>query len=425
MAENICCDSKERLVQQTLLTYGILPEVAAYHARVVLRNFTVTELSAIFGKLRRYGVDLRSFNLPSPGLVSSIARSVLRSRENSIWLKPSIDLIRGSVNEGLALCVNSAGDFSLRKDGYYAISHVWVEGIQADPSNRGVPLALVRQIIQRIYQVGATWIWLDGLAIPAGHKTLTAEEEELKISIINNLAAIYKRAESVIIFDAIAMQLKSTDYLDVAVCLSCGKWNTRIWTFQEIYLARKAIIITATGVVDFTAMVRRLCALAGQDSDLSELFGDQTSQSDAVDLGTRNTGKYKQLYLNFVRVLGFDGKKPSVTQIALSCQTRKTGCDIDYARAFFPMLGLTWKASLSREEGMELIYKEQDYFAKRLVLMHGSPRSTFRPGWAPSYLNGLMGGPIQTDHHLGDIEWAKRGLKRDWYAYKVCHWCTT
>jgi len=69
---------------------------------------------------------------------------------------------------------------------------------------------------------------------------------------------------------------------------------------------------------------------------------------------------------------------------------------------------------------MELVYNEQRYYAKRLVIMNGSPRSSFRPGWAPSYLTGLGGRPIGPEDPLGDIEWQVRGLKRNWYTYKVC-----
>jgi hypothetical protein len=194
---------------------------------------------------------------------------------------------------------------------------------------------------------------------------------------------------------------------------------TRVWTYQEIYLAKTAVVLTGTGVVNFVDMTRRLRALSGNGSHLPEIFGTLPSSLDTVISAERNPAKYEELYLTLARLLGTDGKKPSLAQIAMSCSSRKTGNDIDYARAFFPVLGLTWRTSLTREEGMELIYGEQKYYAKSLLLMHGSPRSSFRPGWAPSYLTGLVGRPLGPDHPLGDIEWGKRGLKRSWYTYKV------
>ena len=413
-------DSKQAPVQGTLLRYGIAPKIALNNAQTELRNFTPEELSTVFGKLQKYGTDLKSFDFTSASLVSKLANLAVEGSTKPAWLKPPRDLIEQSAKERLALCVNSRGEWSLRQDGYFAISHVWEEGIQADPGNQGIPLAHLHQIIQRIHQVGAEWIWLDGLAIPGSSKVLTLEEEELKIAIINNLAAIYRRANSVIIFDALAMQLRSMDYVDVAVCLTCGKWATRVWTFQEIYLAKKAVVLTATGVVDFLDMTRRLRALSGNESGQSKIFGTQRTALDAVAVTERSPAKYEELYLKLVRLVSAEGMKPSLAQIAMSCKDRKTGNDIDYARAFFPVLGLIWKSSLTREEGMELIYNGQRDSAKRLLLMHGSPRSSVRPGWAPSYLTGLSGRPIGPDHPLGDIERDVRGLKRTWYTYKVC-----
>jgi len=410
---------KKKMVQETLLRYGIAPKTARAVAQVELRNWSSEELTTILDKLLNHGPDLLSFDFASRSLLSGIS-NLLTGRNMSSWLKPPPDLLEHSVRDNLALCVNAAGEWALLKDGYFAISHVWEEGIQADPNNRGIPLAHIQQIFQRIQRTGAKWIWLDGLAIPGSNRALALHEEELKIVIINNLANIYQRANSVIIFDALVMQLQSTDPRDVAVCLLCGKWMTRVWTYQEICLAKRALIITGSGVVEFLGMSRRLRTLSGLDGHLPEIFGTCDDSLQEVPSVEKNSDKYEELYVTFARLLLADGKKPSLTQIAMSCHSRKTGNDIDYARAFFPVLGLIWKSNLTREEGMELVYNEQRYYAKRLVIMNGSPRSSFRPGWAPSYLTGLGGRPIGPEDPLGDIEWQVRGLKRNWYTYKVC-----
>jgi hypothetical protein len=169
-------------------------------------------------------------------------------------------------------------------------------------------------------------------------------------------------------------------------------------------------------------MARRLRALSGNAGEYPEGFGTDKHPLDEVADTEKDSDKYEELYLAFARLLRTEDK-PSLGQLAMTCHNRKTGNDVDYARAFFPVFGLTWKSHLTREEGMDLIYNEQRYNAKRLVLMNGSPRSSFRPGWAPSYLTGLDGRPIGPDDPLGDIEWEKRGLKRSWYTYKVCKSC--
>lgn len=411
-----------RVIQEILLKYGILPKIARGRAQIELRNFTPDELLASFGKLRRYGPNLKTFDFNSTtSWVSDLANLFIKPREKAgTWLKPSLELVKASADKRLALCINAAGEWSLRENDYFALSHVWIEGIQPDPENRGIPLAHVQQILKRIEATGAKWIWLDGLAIPASSEALTFEEEELKIAIINNLDQIYRRAESIIILDALVMQLQSTDLVEVAVCLACGKWMTRVWTFQEIYLAKKALIMTGTGVVDYHTMSARLRSLSGLDDECSNIYASMSSSSlKAVYSAKKDEAKYKELYLILARLLGVEGERPALDQIAMACTDRLTGNDIDYARAFFPVLGLTWKSSLSREEGMELIYNSQIDFAKGLVLMHGSPKSEFRPGWAPSYLTGLKGRPLGPEEPLGEIGWEQRGLKRSWYTYKV------
>lgn len=415
-------DLTQRKIQELLLEYGVPPRIAKARAQVEFRNFSTEELRACFKKLHRYGQDLKTFDFDSTQFswTTEFTNLFRRKSQEVVWLKPQLDLLKESAIKKLALCINAKGEWSLRESGYFALSHVWEEGIQADAQNRGIPLAHVQQIIARIQETGAEWIWLDGLAIPGSSRALTLEEEEIKIAIINNLGGIYRRAVCIIIFDALVMQLRSTDFVDVAICLSCGKWMRRLWTFQEIYLSRKAIILTKNGLVDYLSMAARLRSLSGLDDELPEMYASM-SRSDlmAVHSVHKNPSKYQELYLQIARVLGIDGKKPSLAQLAMACQDRRTGNDVDYARAFFPVLGLTWNSTMSREEGMEVIYDEQRYYAKRLLLMHGAPRSSVRPGWAPSYLTGLVGRPLGPEERLGDIEWERRGLKRDWFTYKV------
>lgn len=422
--EWLLLDTRKRSIQEILLKHGIEPRIAQSRAQVGLHNFDPDEVLAIFAKVHRYGQNLKTFDFDIVGPLRSGIFGLLGSLDfkTYTWLKPSLELIKDAARNGLALCVNESGEWSLRQNGYFALSHVWIEGIQADAHNRGMLLGNVQQIFRRIAATGAKWIWLDCLAIPGSSRTLTLEEEQLKIELINNLPQIYKGADAIIILDALVMQMQSVDFVDVAVALLCGKWMTRVWTYQEIYLSRKALIMTGTGFVDYLTMCARLRSLSGLDDENTDFFLSMTEDAlRAVHATEKNNAKYESLYLALTRLVGRDGKKPSLTQIALSCRDRRTGNDIDYARAFFPVLGLKWTSNLTREEGMELIYDSQLWSAERMILMHGSPRCGFRPGWAPSYLTGLGGGPIKLDDPLGDIVYQKRGLKRDWYTYKVRH----
>jgi hypothetical protein len=141
-------------------------------------------------------------------------------------LKPDVKLMLESVEKRAALCVNEAGKFSLRDTDYVAMSHVWIEGVGADLDNRGLPRRLIKSIFDQIRSMDVEWIWLDSLAIPGGVEALSLHEEELKVSLINCLADIYRKAKSVVILDALVLRLRSVDPADVGVILRCGGKST-------------------------------------------------------------------------------------------------------------------------------------------------------------------------------------------------------
>ena len=211
-----------------------------------------------------------------------------------VWVKPRLGLLKESTNKRLALCINAKGEWSLRENVYFCL----VSCVGRRDQNRGKPLAHAQQIFARIQATGAEWIWLDSLAIPGSSRALTLEEEVIKIAMINNLDGIYRRAESIIVFDALVMQLQPTDFVDVAICLSCGKWMRRLWTFQEIYISRKAVILTKNGLVDYLTMAARLRSLSGLDDELPEMYVSMShGELMAVHSVHKDPAKYQELYL--------------------------------------------------------------------------------------------------------------------------------
>ena len=62
------------------------------------------------------------------------------------WIQASRELMKRAVEEDKALCINKFGEWSLRTDGYMALSHVWAEGIQSDPEGRGFQLQQLSKI---------------------------------------------------------------------------------------------------------------------------------------------------------------------------------------------------------------------------------------------------------------------------------------
>jgi hypothetical protein len=177
---------------------------------------------------------------PSPQW--QLSNPQLQPREE--FVKPPTDAIAAAAREEKALCINIHGEWSLRTEGYVALSHVWIEGIQSDPNNRGFDKKQLGRIIHKLQNVRLStgckieWLWLDTIAIPTGGKTGNLQEEIFKTEIINSLATIYRNAGAVVIFDALTLQLHPRSLLDVAVALLCGKWMTRVWRHMYAHLTR-------------------------------------------------------------------------------------------------------------------------------------------------------------------------------------------
>ena len=311
--------------------------------------------------------------------------------ENPRWIKGPRKLMELAVKEDKALCVNKSGDWSLRANGYMAISHVWAEGIQSDPEGRGFKQQQLSHIFNIIRNTGAEWIWIDVLAIPGGGGlTATIEDDLLKIEIINTMGTVYSKADAVIILDALALQLHPRSGIDIAVALRCGRWATRLWTYQEMKLANRALIVTGQGTYDY--------------KDLMEVLKEFAKLP-----------LFKSMYHSLVVLQRNDELGVSLSDIVFACQTRKAGLDLDYARALFPVLGLKWEEGMTREEGMRMIYcsPNQRCHASRIVSFYGCPRLSIRPSWAPAYLTGLEGA-------VGaGMDWERRGLRGEWRILKV------
>ena len=388
---------------ELLMRYGIDPEIARAVSINELRNFELQELSAIFKRVRRPSHDYCLFRtslsaVPPPQSVKDVKFS-LDEWWPSLWapsvsfISPPRHMMEQSIKEGAALCINAKGQWSLRTSGYVTLSHVWAEGIQRDASHDGLmksKLALIFDVLGKA-GVNTEWIWTDVLAIPGGTAaTTTLADEMLRINVINLMPIIYSKAETVIIFDALLLQLHPESPLDVAMALVCGKWATRVWTFQEIKLADKALVITAKGAYLF--------------GDISEYLGRQV---------VTDSSRFYKLHQWFRLLQKSEEVRLTIPDLVFACRTRSSGVDIDYARAFFPTLNLTWEHGMTREEGMQRIFQSQQMHSTRIVTFFGAPRLRLNPGWAPSSFAGLEG------TITNPLSWERRGLRAEWYAARI------
>ncbi|KIN07093.1 hypothetical protein OIDMADRAFT_111697, partial [Oidiodendron maius Zn] len=369
----------------------------------ILRSWELDEVEAILSKIKRPSPDYCLFKSaeieptrlpPNPEDRNALQKwwpSLWRTRER--WIAPSRELIEQSAKEGLALCVDENGTWSLLSEGYVALSHVWVEGLQRDERYDGVEHTKISKVFELLHRAGlqSKWIWTDVLVIPGGgNPTSSLEDELLTIDLINSMPTVYGRAEAVLIIDAVVVQVHSTDPRDIAVALCVGRWATRVWTFQEIKLANRAVIVTATGGIEFSDMVNHL-----------------------KELGELDRPRYHRLYQWAAIMAKSDTHRLTLRDLVSACGDRSSGFDIDYARAFFPVLGLTWESGMTREQGMERIYRAYSKDAAVIAPFAGSPRMKRYPAWAPSYLRGLEG----VGHH--DLQSEERGLRGEWHVLKI------
>ena len=294
-----------------------------------------------------------------------------------------------SAQDETALCVDRHGQWALKRTGYVALSHVWIEGLQRDKTHQGLSSSKVDAIFALLQSrdVQAEWVWTDVLVIPDGG---TPDNERLTTDIINTMPQVYSRADAVIIIDAMVLQLHARNHVDVAVALACGKWATRVWTFQEIKLASRAQILTANSYFDFGSVVNSIKKLQEQDHL-----------------------KYNYLWLHLGSMLKDEAQGFSIPDLIMNCGTRKSGMDIDYARAFFPVLNLKWEAGMTREQGMQKIYTSYMRHSSRIACFYGAPRLDIMPAWAPSTFNNLEG------YVTSPMEWEDRGIRGEWYAVRI------
>ncbi|UPX14120.1 uncharacterized protein EKO05_0004611 [Ascochyta rabiei] len=320
---------------------------------------------------------------------------------SQLFVSASLELMEKAGKCNQALCVNKWGQFKILGSGYAAVSHVWAETMgfefhneKLEQDGRGILMNHFNKIMGKALQCGYEWIWFDLLAIPkrSTHGTNDARFTQTKTLIINSLHSIYRNAAAVIILDSFALHLPSGDPLKIAPLLVCGMWLTRVWTYQEVKLAQKALVVTATHVVNL--------------QDILDVVAVQEHL---------NPQRWSELHKTIARLRPIKDQGIYLADIALSCTNRNTENEIDYARGFFALLGLQWQAGWTYEDGIQHIYKSRPQEAAMLASMH-NPRGLPKPfSWAPKYLAHQQG-KIHAAHELAC---AGNGVTGSWYTTTV------
>lgn len=303
--------------------------------------------------------------------------------EMDSYVKAPIKLIRQSIEEGKALCINKNGKFKIMDSGYAVMSHVWEEtmGWNSPDGFGKVDLSLRKKGIYRGHflkffeKCGAEWLWVDVIAMPEILEDMSeAEKEEtekLRVGVVNNLTSIYRGADRTIVLDSLVMQLKTGSLIDVAVVLCLGRWTSRMWSVAEGRLGKRILVKTGDGETDLDEIISLLHEIA---TDPSHRYFDLAKTLHGIrgNRASRDT-------------------RCSLAELVKAYRFAYTGEDADSVRAAYPLLGLSWHPGWGQNEGMRNLITQLSDESPLLAGLCGE-RGIHEPyGWVPLKLNTLRG----------------------------------
>ncbi|KAH8725095.1 hypothetical protein GQ44DRAFT_759811 [Phaeosphaeriaceae sp. PMI808] len=143
---------------------------------------------------------------------------------------------------------------------YFAISHVWSDGL-GNPDANALPLCQLRKLAKSLGELrscnfawslfsGSVWFWMDTLCIPPAEEG--TPDFELRLDCIDRMASIYASAQRVLVLDYGLQQVRlgACLHAEVLAHLICCAWNQRCWTLQEGALGRYILFQLSDGFVD-------------------------------------------------------------------------------------------------------------------------------------------------------------------------------
>ena len=274
------------------------------------------------------------------------------------FVKAPLSLIKKSIDEHSALCVNRQGDFQLMSHDYTIMSHVWGETmawasttgwgpVTLDLRKRGMSLDHLQRCID---QSESEWLWIDQIAMPEVFEdmnpTQKLQTERLRIDIINNLHSVYNRADKVMILDSALLRLRTSSLVDAAYVLSMGFWMTRLWPMTECRLARKVLLKTEDQSFDLDEIIDYLARMINNDQHRYYPLLDRLTP-------LRPTPPWSERLITYR-----DGTNPDAqtfNDIISASETRFTNLELDIAKALFPLWDIKWNYEWTLEDGLHHI----------------------------------------------------------------------
>lgn len=159
---------------------------------------------------------------------------------------------------------------------YIALSHVWSDGLGNAMAN-ALPtcqLQLLSRAVSTILQPALFWI--DTLCVPV--KPLEARN-----AAIRQMRETYESADAVLVIDG-GVRMISTVVSDeeLFMRIACSGWVRRLWTYQEMILAKKLFIVLADGIVNLAQAEKSILHYI-RNPDTGAMSGSSYSSSIALE----------------------------------------------------------------------------------------------------------------------------------------------
>jgi hypothetical protein len=270
------------------------------------------------------------------------------ARDMMSFVKAPLHLVKKSLQQDAALCINRQGKFSIKSKGYAVMSHVWAEtmGWQRPDSWGPVDISLRKMGLSRTHflrffdRCQEEWLWVDVIAMPEVLEDMTdsqkMEIEKLRIGVINSLRSIYTKADKVVVINTLLLRLSIRSPVDVAAILCLSFWVTRLWTFTETRLAKKVVIKSRDWEFDLDEILEFLARTVINDEN-----------------------RYYHIFMRLVhlRELSVHGFPPTtlLESAYWACENRYTDVDLDQGRILFPLLDLKWEHGWTLQQGLSTI----------------------------------------------------------------------
>ncbi|KAG8530624.1 uncharacterized protein KY384_004662 [Bacidia gigantensis] len=138
---------------------------------------------------------------------------------------------------------------------YVALSHVWADGL-GNPRRNDLKACQLEDIWRRLKTfkdvfntgTGPVYCWIDTICCPL--------EAHFQTKALALMGETYRDATAVLVLDS-ELQMTDCSFLDdMEICtrIACSTWMTRLWTFQEAFLARNLYFQFKDQVLSFDAL---------------------------------------------------------------------------------------------------------------------------------------------------------------------------